>query len=211
MKREKRKKQPKDPNKSLDRFSVKASSRVKKSRRRVPHVERRESSSTTKRRGRPPKIVAGTVVGRAENYKLIFAQLWGKLSGPLLAAQNEQEVIAALWNHAQGYVTQFMPWAPQGILAVMRDSKFPKTAKAQRGFLADSLGGYPTVSLRTSRDICASERAKQRLKSPHHIIRKEYYVECSCGYKGPARENACRKCGAEVGFSLAELIGPRLF
>jgi hypothetical protein len=138
-----------------------------------------------------------------------------KLSGPLLAAQNEEQVIAAFEKHGHLYMSQFMPWAPPGVLTVLRDPKFPKTAKAQPGFLADSLGGWPTVTLRTSRDICNRERSRQRSrqlrKSPHHIIRKEYYVECSCGYKGPALDNACRKCGAEIGFSLAELIGPRLF
>lgn len=211
MKRQKRKNQAKEPQVPFDRFSTKRSSRAKKARKIAPPAEWMGSTPTGKRRGRPSKIPASTVFGRAENYRGILTQIWEKLSNPIAAAQNEEEIIAALWDPGQGYVREFMPWAPSGILAVIRDPKFPKTAKAQPGFLADSLGGWPTVTPRTSRDICARERAKQRRKSPHHIIRKEYYVECSCGYKGPARDNACRKCGAEIGFSLAELMGARPF
>ncbi len=59
----------------------------------------------------------------------------------------------------------------------------------------------------TSRDICARERASERKKSPYKIVRHEYYVECSCGYKGPAHDNACRKCGAEIDFLPEVLMG----
>jgi len=97
------------------------------------------------------------------------------------------------------------------ILALIRDPKFPKRREQRINFLADSLGGRPDVALRTSRDICAKERAKQRSRSAHKILRHEYYVECTCGYKGPARDNACRKCGAEITFSLDELMGRGLF
>ena len=34
-------------------------------------------------------------------------------------------------------------------------------------------------------------------------------IECSCGYQGPARDNACRKCGAEIPLSFEELLTPR--
>jgi hypothetical protein len=47
------------------------------------------------------------------------------------------------------------------------------------------------VTPRRSREICAEERAKIR----HVIVRREYYIECSCGYEGPARDGACRNCG----------------
>jgi hypothetical protein len=32
-------------------------------------------------------------------------------------------------------------------------------------------------------------------KLKHVIVRREYYIECSCGYKGPALDGACRDCG----------------
>lgn len=57
---------------------------------------------------------------------------------------------------------------------------------------------WANLIFRPFRDVCRRGRAKQRAKSPYHILRYEYYVECSCGYEGPARDNACRKCGAEI-------------
>jgi hypothetical protein len=32
-----------------------------------------------------------------------------------------------------------------------------------------------------------------------------FYVVCSCGFKGAALDNACRKCGAEISL-LPELL-----
>ena len=96
---------------------------------------------------------------------------------------------------------------PSLILKTIRDSKFPKRRNAQINFLADSLAAWGAVSPRRSRDICGNERAKERAKSPHRIIRKEFYVECSCGYKGPARDNACRKCGATIPMELETMWG----
>jgi len=58
-------------------------------------------------------------------------------------------------------------------------------------FLADSVAGQGFVTPRRSREICAEERAKKK----YFIVRREYYIECSCGYKGPALDGACRDCG----------------
>ena len=59
------------------------------------------------------------------------------------------------------------------ILALIRDPKFPKRQEQRINFLADSVGGRPDLALRTSRDICEKERARQRRKSPHKILRHE--------------------------------------
>jgi hypothetical protein len=45
-------------------------------------------------------------------------------------------------------------------LRSVRDSKFPKSVYSRIEFLADSLGGAPQVSLRTSRDICGEMRGR---------------------------------------------------
>jgi len=128
-----------------------------------------------------------------------------------LLPRTEEEVTAAFENTRRRMPQTFAPHLASDILALIHDPKFPKRREARINFLADSLGGRPELSFRRSRDICERERAKQRKKSPHHIIRKEYYVECSCGYKGPARNDACRKCGAEISFSLEELTARGLF
>ena len=155
------------------------------------------------------KILASTVVGRAENYRYQFKQVWKQLEGPLLAAQTKEDVDTALQNHAQPYASSYIGEQAADILALMRDKHFPKDSEARINFLADSLGGRPTLTLRSSRDVCGRERTKQRAKSPYQILRHEYYVECSCGYKGPARDNACRKCGAEINLLPEMLWGTR--
>lgn len=194
-------------------------------KRRKPLRKRKEALDRGRkktRRGRPG-ISHSETVGRSRNYRNMLwthridrkTKAWVRdkpeeWTVQLLKARNEEEVANAL-NSAPPYAQgQLRPLIPL-IVEVVKDSHFPKKPETQADFLADSLAAYGAVSPRRSRDICEEERAKKREKSPHYIIRKEYYVECTCGYKGPARDNACRKCGAVIGLSLAELMGPRLF
>jgi hypothetical protein len=167
-----------------------------------------DTFSEKRRRGRPPKIRPSEVVGRAQNYRMMLTKVWPKLRDPLLAtgAVTEEDVTKAFETLAQPYARNFVPGLASYILEVIHERKFPTRPKAQVHFLADSLAGRPNVGPRRSRDICAEERAKESAKSPHKILRKEFYVECSCGYKGPARNDACRKCGAEISF-LSDLLG----
>ena len=163
-------------------------------------------------RGRPQNIPPAWVIGRAQNYRYMLSQVWPKLGAPLAAAKMEEQITAAFEGNAQPYAAEFVPRLASDILTLMRDPDFPKRPKARVGFLADSLAGRPSIEPRTSRDICGKARARRRSKSPHRIIRKEFYVECSCGYKGPARDNACQRCGAQIPITLEELWGnPRLF
>jgi len=156
-----------------------------------PYLEKRS-------RGRPTQVARSTVTGRAENYRGALEALWLKLNEPLLAAKDDDGVTEAFEKYGQPYANNFAPRFSGEILALIRDPLFPKRARAQVSFLAESLAGRPEVSARRSRDICAKERQHERAQSPHKILRKEFYVECSCGYKGPALNNACRKCGAGI-------------
>jgi hypothetical protein len=166
-----------------------------------------DTFSEKRGRGRPPNIRPAVVFGRAENYRMIFAEVWPKLRDPLLAtgAGTVEGVIKAFENYAQPYAQNFVPGLASYILEVIHEQKFPTRPKAQVHFLADSLAGRPNVGPRRSRDICAEERAKESAQSPHKILRTEFYIECSCGYKGPAQNNACRKCGAAISF-LPEIL-----
>ncbi len=156
-------------------------------------------------RGRPAKIPRSWVIGRAPNYRRTLSAVWQDLGGPLLAAESREQVVLAFEGYAQPYAANFVPHFAADIFSLIRHRLFPKRAKAQVGFLADSLAGRPEITARRSRDICAEQRAIERGKSPHKILRKEFYIECSCGYKGPARDNACRKCGAEISL-LPEIV-----
>jgi len=139
---------------------------------------------------------AAEITGRAYNYRLTFSQIWDTVGERLLAAQTEGEVTLAF--EGTSYKQEFEPLGSL-ILHVLCEPDFPKLDReAQANFLADSLAARGALTPRSSRDVCARERAKQRAKSRYKIIRHEYYVECECGYKGPARDNACRKCGAEI-------------
>ena len=125
--------------------------------------------------------------------------IWDRLWPALSTAQTVEEVTEAIKEHGRPYDQTFEPLAAL-ILQVLRESTFPLRPDSQKRFLVDSLGALGVVSPRRSRDICAEERAKDQRK--HHIIRYEYYVECSCGYQGPSKDRACRNCGAGIPPSL---------
>ena len=141
-------------------------------------------------RGRPREIDPWIVVGSANTYRVQFAQFWPKLGARLLAAQSPDDVASALREEADGISATLHPLS-ELILKVKNDPRFPRARSAsQIHFLADSLGGQGYVTPRRSREICAQERAKKK----YVIVRREYYIECECGYKGPALDGACRDC-----------------
>lgn len=191
--------------KTLDRVSPKSRLLSLEARSIKQLTKPRDPYLRKRPRGRPAKIPSSTVIGRANNYRIQLKEVWNKLEDPLLAAKTVEDVITAFENYGKPYANGFVPSRASDVLALIYAKSFPKDSEARINFLADSLGGRPNVTLRSSRDICGRERAKERLKSRYKILRKEYYVECSCGYKGPARDNACRNCGAEISF-IEELI-----
>jgi hypothetical protein len=167
------------------------------------HVETPVSGSE-RGRGRPPKIRASEVYGRAENWRDILDQVWGRLWPLLSNAQSEAEVTRAFRDGARPYDQNFVPTLAGLTLRVLRESTLPKRRKPLQRFLADSLAGVGVVTPRRSRDICARERAERAKRdSAHRILRYEFYVECSCGYKGRSKNHACPKCGAEILFSVS--------
>lgn len=151
-------------------------------------------------KGRPRKCPPDWVRGTADNYRYVFGLLWSHIWPGLSKAQTQQEVIQVISRkEVSSYALDLIPKADL-MLQVVRDPKFPKRKReAQINFMADSLGGYGLVAPRSSRDICAKERA--RIKRIHHIIRYEFYVECSCGYKGISRNHACARCEAKIPLS----------
>jgi hypothetical protein len=168
-----------------------------------PKPEKRLDTFSQKRsRGRPRKVIPSETSGRAQNYRGILNQVWDRLWPLLEQAQTEEDVTTAFDERASMYAREFMPALAGLVLEVIREQRFPERREPQINFLADSLAGRGWVRPRRSRDICARERAKEHSKSPYKIIRKEFYIECECRYKGPALDNACRKCGAEIPLSL---------
>jgi hypothetical protein len=156
-------------------------------------VQENISAASPKKRGRgrPAKIDPSTVVGAADAYRIWLAQFWPKLGPSLLGAKSSEEISTALREFAPGVSASLLPHS-QLIFDIVRDPRFPTVRPvSQIHFLADSLGGQGFVTPRRSREICAEERSRVR----HVIVRREYYIECSCGYAGPALDGACRDCG----------------
>ena len=145
-------------------------------------------------RGRPKFVNPVWVRSCADNHRNWLERNWKDLSIPLLAAQSEQRITNALQSCDSGK-EEFLPLVPL-ILRVLKSPNFPKRKNSQIKFLADSIAGGGTVTPRRSRDICAKERAADVNK--HYIVRYEYWIECSCGYKGRSENQCCKKCGAVV-------------
>lgn len=131
------------------------------------------------------------VYGRALNYRTIFGQVWDKLGEPLLKAGSEAEVAQALEAYAAPYGQQFLPSFVRLIFEVVHHPKFPKRREPQINYLADSLAALGAVRPKRSREIVAQELAKERAKLKHHVLRREFYIECTCGYEGPAYKGKC--------------------
>jgi hypothetical protein len=173
-----------------------------------------DTVSPKRGRGRPG-VRASEIKGRADHYRLLFTQIWNDrtdargeflkgLGNALLGAKTEEKVIRAFapWPSHQ---REFEPIASV-VLKVLREPKFPKRRKTQINFLADSLAGWGWISPRRSRDICERERSK--IKKEHCIIRQDFYIECTCRYKGPALYGKCPKCGTEeLSLALSDLGG----
>lgn len=144
-----------------------------------------------KTKGRPRRVDPHFVVGSADVFRTWLHQFWQGLGPRLVSAKSSEDIERAIAENAptiKGSLSQHAAL----ILEVLHDRRFPRVrSTAQIEFLADSLGGQGLVTPRRSREICAAERSKVK----HVIIRREYYIECTCGYKGPALEGACRECG----------------
>ena len=150
-----------------------------------------------KRRGRKPNVVASWVRGRADNYRYIFDQIWTHIWPGLSKAETYQDVIQCLRSVGIGAYALELEIIANLILMVVHDPEFPKRKrKGQINFLADSIAGQGLVTPRSSRDIC--ERERRRIKRTHHILSYEYWIECSCRYKGHSRNHACPKCDAKI-------------
>jgi hypothetical protein len=153
--------------------------------------------------GRPRRIDPHIVVGTANVFRSQFTDAWPILGRELISASSPVE----LWEvvkSGRGIISQKDDFLfSERIFEIIHDPKFPKVrTKLQIRFLADSLGGCGLITARRSREICAKERAKEQ----HVIVRRDFYIECTCGYAGPALNGACRKCGT---FELSDELKQR--
>jgi hypothetical protein len=166
-----------------------------KKRKRAKPPQIPLDTTIKKRRGRPG-VRRTLITGRAYNYQLLLEQCWDddKVGERLLTATTPEDVTQAFDEAPQHLKQNFVSGHSALILRIIRDKRYPAKRESRIRFIADSLAGEGHLSPRRSRDICAEERARTVYK----IMRREYYVECTCGYKGPALNDACKKCGAKI-------------
>jgi hypothetical protein len=118
---------------------------------------------------------------------------WEKLEG----ATTAQDIQVALGNVSEAYGNR-LP-SNDFLLTVVRERTFPKARrKAQIRFLAKSCATFGDTTPRRSRDLCEEANRLEQNKAKGQIIRQEFYVECTCGYSGPACDGGCPSCGARL-------------
>ena len=185
------------------------SAKMPKRKKRAKRAKKTLDPFSPKRERGRPGIRPSLVSGRSYNFRLIFSHIWDKVGDALLKAKSEEDVIRA-FDARPIYQRDFAPIASL-ILKVLHDPKFPKRPEPQRNFLADSLAGRGRISPRRSRDICEQERRRDRERARFKILRWEFYIVCSCKYKGPSLNQACPKCGSEIPISSRFLESTSLF
>lgn len=132
--------------------------------------------------------IGWAVEGESRKRKRLHQGCWDWIDWRALRrAGTEEEAHAAFAIVPEFWQRKLLPYWGL-MIEVLNDPKFPKLIrKSQIRFIADSLAGAGQVSPRRSRDICA----KTRNIPPHRILREEFYIECSCGYRGPALNGVC--------------------
>ena len=154
----------------------------------------RALTASEEMRGRKPRIHAENVV-RAANELFTLLEFckdridWGKLE----LAKTVNEAASAIERVPSPYrerlnlwLTAIPEWALEG--------KFPKTnLERKMRHLADSVAAEGFLTPRRCRDVCLEERKRQA--QPGMIFRREFYIECTCGYRGPAKGGGCLQCG----------------
>lgn len=147
-----------------------------------------------KRRGRKPILLPEEVLEHAEFMLKVVASLkdeiaWDKLE----AARTEAEAESAI-TRVPPFYREILKDRFAAILTWVREGKFPrKNLKRKMHHFADSIAADIFMSPRRSRDICSEER--KRVQNATTLLCREFYIECTCGYRGPARRGSCRRCG----------------
>lgn len=145
-------------------------------------------------RGRKRRIHPENVVRAANDLLKILGVCrdqidWGKLE----IAKTEEQAASAFERvpspdreRLNLWLAAIPEWAQEG--------KFPKSNLDRKmRHLADSVAAEGFLTPRRSRDVCLEERKRQAQLGM--ILRREFYIECSCGYQGPAKGGGCRQCG----------------
>jgi hypothetical protein len=181
-------------------------------RNHVTPVTRSSANSTTLEKGPkmpltgirkkpgPKSHLFGNTLSSAHHALLVLSHSKEKIDLPkLMTAESESDLTVALREVNDQTRSLLVDRWGAAILLWAKEKKYPQyNEEAILRHLADSIGGEGNVSPRRSRDICDGLRREKR--NTGQIIRREFYVECTCGYRGPALRDACPDCGAPVSY-----------
>ena len=156
----------------------------------------RALTASEETRGRKRRIHPENIVRAANDLFEILESCkdqieWGKLE----IAKTEKEVASAFERVPSPYRERLNLWRaviPQWVL----EGKFPKmNLERKMRHLADSIAAEGFLTPRRCRDVCLEERKRQAQLGT--IFRREFYIECTCGYRGPAKGGGCLQCGTK--------------
>ena len=157
-----------------------------------------------KKGGRKSQVRVSEICKRAYDFKLLLELDRARTDWALMLRADSDEDLAWALKDVRERARERLFLKTELLLAALKDKQFPKQDReAQEQFIADSLAAEGRVSIRRSRDIVQRERSA--VKKQGKILRREFYIQCSCGYEGPAFHDACARCRAPV--SYLDLIG----
>ena len=152
-----------------------------------------------KKRGPKPRGRNLEYCNRAYDFKLLLELDRPRIDWPKMLSANSDEDLAWVLKDVCARARERFFYKSELLLGALKDKQFPKHDRdAQERFIADSLAAEGKVSIRRSRDIVQQDRSARKKRGK--IIRREFYIECSCGYHGPAFRDACPDCGAAVSY-----------
>jgi hypothetical protein len=175
---------------------------VRKSSAEFGGLKKKPNSLLTqirKKRGPKPRGRTSEYCNCAYDFKLLLELDRPRIDWQKMLKANSDEDLAWVLKDVCPRARERFFYKSELLLAALKDIQFPKQDReAQEQFIADSLAAEGRVSIRTSRDLVQADRSARKKRGK--IVRREFYIECSCGFQGPAYRDACPDCGAQVSY-----------
>jgi hypothetical protein len=192
---------PSAKSRSKRRISPRNSSvHVRKTSAKSKHTKNRSTLAligSSKKPGRKSRVRISEMRNLAYDLGLIFEVNRKRIDwAQFVRARSEEELRVALTN-AYERAREKLLYKPDLLIDTLKDKSFPtRNQRAQEQFIVDSLAAKGKVSPRRSRDIIQRERSIRKRQG--RILRREFYIECSCGYHGEAYRDCCPVCTAPI-------------
>lgn len=153
-------------------------------------------TTSGKTRGRKRRIHPKNILRAADHLLTILEFCKDQIAWDKLEIAKTEEEAAFAFKHVPPLYRERLNLWLGTIPKWVREGKFPKTnLKRKMRHLAESVAAEGFLTPRRCRDVCLEERKRQAKLGT--IFRREFYIECTCGYRGPAKGGGCPKCGTK--------------